>query len=398
MVATGLQVVVHIQRGPHTRHVVVILGDTHGYAPEFTTAVVLVQQQGVPAVGIHVETTLGVDVALAFLEGGFNHMHPVQLPAGQIRVEVGNTQNLGVRGALFANLVVVVGNVDFPHPFIVPVIAIHGTVEDVGVVGGTQIIRRRDRRVITQVRCPAHTALAGVITPTIPRADDLVQGFMDQDCATGKAGRRLGERQVVENDVIEIFFTAFRAVEVEKGFLLGRHQAVIPVGLHGNFTGTTGQGYTAPAGQMVPDHLPGFFFVIAMKDRERIATVGAIKAFSLTNHFRIHCVLADVLGDPVRNRVGATGLVNRNPEGRRIGFKHGLLAIGQVLAVLVHVGRIDGEQHLVIRKRVDMVLATALIASRGLCQATVPRRDGAIGVSGLNRTERGQVITQPCCF
>ena len=126
-----------------------------------------------------------------------------------------------------------------------------------------------------------------------------------------------------------------------------------------------------------------------MQDRERIATEGAFQALGFTHNFRIHRVLASILGNPVRNRMGTAGLVNRNLEGRRVGFKHGLLAIGQVLAVLVHVGRIDGEQHLVVRKRVDMVLATALIAGRRLCQATVPRRDGAIGVSGLDRTERG---------
>src|SRR5690554_7313803 len=49
MVTTGLQVVVHVQCCPHTRHVVIVLSDTHGYAPELTTAVVLVEQQSVPA-------------------------------------------------------------------------------------------------------------------------------------------------------------------------------------------------------------------------------------------------------------------------------------------------------------------------------------------------------------
>src|SRR5690554_555757 len=101
MVPACLEVVIHIQRTPYTRHVVIVLSDTHGYAPELTTAVVLVEQQSVPAVGIDIETTLGVDVALTILEGGFNHVHPVQFPAGDRKSTRLNSSHVRISYAVF---------------------------------------------------------------------------------------------------------------------------------------------------------------------------------------------------------------------------------------------------------------------------------------------------------
>src|SRR5690606_7929165 len=106
--------------------------------------------------------------------------------------------------ALFPDTVVVVGDVHFLQAFIVPVIPVHGTVEDIGVIGGTQVVCGGNRRVVTEVRSPAYPALAGVVAPAVTRVDDLVQGFVNQDRTTSQAGWRLGERQIVEDHVIEI--------------------------------------------------------------------------------------------------------------------------------------------------------------------------------------------------
>src|SRR5690606_2424302 len=183
------------------------------------------------------------------------------------------------RRTLFTDTIVVIGNVDFLHSLITPGVAVHGTVEDIGVIGSTQVVCRRNRGVITQVGRTTHTTLASVIAPAIPRIDNLVQGFVNQDGTTGKTRRRLGKRQIVKDDVVQLFLTALGAVEVEEHFLLRRHQTIITVGLNSHFTGSTGNRNTAPASQVVPDNLPGLFFIRSMKNRKRVAPESAFKTF-----------------------------------------------------------------------------------------------------------------------
>src|SRR5690606_38746196 len=87
-VATGLQVVAGFQGVPGHLVVVVVLGVGLGHAPQVATTVVVVDDRGLPGVFVDVEVTLGVDVALAGLEGGFHVPDTVQLIAGQILVDV----------------------------------------------------------------------------------------------------------------------------------------------------------------------------------------------------------------------------------------------------------------------------------------------------------------------
>ena len=206
---------------------------------------------------------------------------------------------------------------------------------------------------------------------------------MNQNGTTGKAGRRLSKRQVVEDHVVQIFLTTLRVIKVEECFLLRGHQAVVAIGLNRYLAGTPGDRNTAPTSQVVPDHLPGLFFVVAMQNGEWIATEGAIDSLSLTNNLGIHRVLPGILSHPVGHRVGAPGLINRYPERSWVGFQHRPDTIGQVVAVLIHIGCSNGEQHFVIRERIYMVLPATFITRRWLGQATIPCRNGASVITGF---------------
>ena len=92
--------------------------------------------------------------------------------------------------------------------------------------------------------------------------------------------------------------------------------------------------------------------------------------------------------------MGTAALVNRHTEGGGIGLEHGLDAIGQEIGVLVHVRGGDGKQHLVVRERVDVVLAGAFIARRRLGQPPVPGRDGTGIIAGPGRAEGRQVFAE----
>ena len=58
---------------------------------------------------------------------------------------------------------------------------------------------------------------------------------MNQDGTTGETRWRLSKRQIIENNVIEFFFTTLRVVVIEEGFLLRGHKGVIAIRLHCHF-------------------------------------------------------------------------------------------------------------------------------------------------------------------
>jgi hypothetical protein len=62
--------------------------------------------------------------------------------------------------------------------------------------------------------------------------------------------------------------------------------------------------------------------------------------------------------------------------------------------VLLEVGRRDREQRSVGGEGIGMVGAW-LVVGGGLADPAQPGRDGAVGVAGLDRAERGEVATEP---
>ncbi|MCY1512764.1 hypothetical protein D9M68_472380 [compost metagenome] len=388
MVAAGLQVVEHVQRGPGGRQVVVVLQVGHRYAPQLATAVVLVDHRGLPAVLVEVQGALGVDVAGARLQGAFHDPHAVQFVAGDGRVQVARLQQVVVFDLGAGHLVVVVGNVDFLLAHQLPVVAVRRTVEHVGVIGGTQAVGGGDRRVVGEVRRAAHATLAGVVAPGLARFLDLVQGLVDQGRTTGQACRALGEGQVEEEDVVQVGVRPFRVVVLEQGFLLRGHQGVVAIALHGHFRGAADDVAAAVADDVVPQ---GFHAVL--RNRERDAAVGVGEAVAAVQQLGAGGVLDGVVIDPLRRGAGAAGLVDRHLEAVRVGIEQGDLTRGQVGLVLVQVGLGDGEQRLVFRERVRMVLA-GLVAGRSLGDAAGPGRDGAGGVAALLGAEGGQAAAE----
>jgi hypothetical protein len=59
---------------------------------------------------------------------------------------------------------------------------------------------------------------------------------MDKNRTTSKTGRRLGKREIVENDVIQFIFTALGVVKIKKDFLLGSNQRIVAIALLSYFT------------------------------------------------------------------------------------------------------------------------------------------------------------------
>ncbi|MCY1421395.1 hypothetical protein D9M71_370510 [compost metagenome] len=77
-------------------HVVIVLGVGLGDTPQLTTTVILVDHRCLPGVFVDVEVTLGVDMTLAFLQGGDHMPDTAQLIPAQVLVDVPGLDDVGV--------------------------------------------------------------------------------------------------------------------------------------------------------------------------------------------------------------------------------------------------------------------------------------------------------------
>ena len=147
------------------------------------------------------------------------------------------------------------------------------------------------------------------------------------------------------------------------------------------------EGVAAPAQDVIPDDLDAL-----LRNREGDAddraghTVAALGQLGRGRH-RLGRIV-----DALRRRGAAVGRVDVHLV-RRISLEHGLLADRQLGGVLAHVVGRDGEEHLVGGIRVGMVLAL-LVAGRRCGDATVPGRDGAVGVAGFFAAHGGEVLAE----
>ncbi len=82
---------------------------------------------------------------------------------------------------------------------------------------------------------------------------------------------------------------------------------------------------------------------------------------------------------------------------RWISFEHRLLADGQFVGVLIHVCRGNGKQYFVTGIWVRMMHAL-FVSSRRCGDATVPGRDGAVGIAGFLATQWGEVLAETRCI
>src|ERR1700690_4016920 len=77
----------------------------------------------------------------------------------------------------------------------------------------------------------------------------------------------------------------------------------------------------------------------------------------------------------------------------RVGLQQRQVAGRELVAVLGGVARVDDKERLFAGKRIGMVVA-GFVARGWSGDAAVPRGDGAVGVAGLFRTKRGEILAQ----
>ena len=63
---------------------------------------------------------------------------------------------------------------------------------------------------------------------------------MNQYRTTGQTCRSFGERQVIEQNIVQVFDVFITAIEVKFNFLLYRHQREITINMHSNFRSPAG--------------------------------------------------------------------------------------------------------------------------------------------------------------
>ncbi|MNI38739.1 hypothetical protein D3C73_928950 [compost metagenome] len=137
---------------------------------------------------------------------------------------------------------------------------------------------------------------------------------------------------------------------------------------------------------MVPDGFQAIF-----RDRERRGgTIQVIHA--KTVELDVHRFLLDLVGDRRRHHGGPMGRIDRHRIVRVLGQQR-LHARRDLVLVLRHVGRGNGEQRFLVGERINIALVRAP-AGRRLRHAPGVRGDGAIGVAGHLATQRRQVLAQ----
>ena len=197
-------------------------------------------------------------MALARLESGLYHPHPVQLVTGQVGVDVQRGEDVGVAHLIAMQLVGVVGHDHLLAPDQGPVVAVRRAVEHIQLVVGAQAVGGGARIVVGDIGRPSHAALAGVVEPGLARLLYLVEGIHHQQQATGQAGR--GQHLLLEQGdaVVEFLSGHTRRVVEEQHVLDELDQGIFAA------TGRCGLGdgatylLAAPVQQVIPDHLqPG---------------------------------------------------------------------------------------------------------------------------------------------
>src|SRR5690606_12240813 len=189
-VTARVQIVLGFHGIPGHQVVVVHHAVCFSHTPQFTTAIVMVDLNGLPGVFIKIEHTLGVYMALAIFQGGFYFPHTVQFVAGQILINVAGFYDVIVLNSRIFQLVRVVRNVHFLLADQFPVVTVRTTVVHIQVGRGTHTLGGSTRTVVSHLRSQAYTTLTSVIYPGLTRFFYLIQRFVYQQYVTRQASRR----------------------------------------------------------------------------------------------------------------------------------------------------------------------------------------------------------------
>src|SRR5437763_7495275 len=143
---------------------------------------------------------------------------------------------------------------------------------------------------------------------------------------------------------------------------------------------------------MVPEHLYS-----DLRDRKGHAADRAGHAVAVRNQLAGGGVALGSVVDALGGGGAAVGRIDQHlvvgvlPEQR-------LVTLGELRGVLGQVGRVDGEEWLVVRVRIGVVIAGMVVGEAGLkggLEAPGPGGNAAIGVAGLLAAERRELRTQP---
>ncbi|MNN29861.1 hypothetical protein D3C81_1434810 [compost metagenome] len=137
---------------------------------------------------------------------------------------------------------------------------------------------------------------------------------------------------------------------------------------------------------MVPHH---FHTILRNREGDVAGLFEVLQAVAVVHRLGGHRTLLHRVIDRLRCRSGTAGLEYRNLVGFRIALEHRLLAGGQLVLVLRHVGLGDDEQWLVVGERIAEEAFGIHRCGVGL-EAASPLGNAAVGIASLLTAQRSQ--------
>ena len=327
-------------------------------------------------------------MAGALLQRRLHHPHPVQFVTRKVRVDVAGLQDVAEAIAVAGQFVAVVGDVDFPLAHQLPVVPVRRAVVHVRLVVGALAVGAGAGVVVADVGGTPDAALSGVVDPGLARLRGLVQGLVNENERARQSGRGQHLLQEIGELVVDVVGGGARLLIPPQHLLPDLHHAV-GAGRGGcGLTAGNARGLAAVAQKMVPD---GFKAVLG--NRKGDALGGVHHTVAVLGEHRRGGVGDGPLVDARRQRGRTSGLVDRHPVCLGIALDHRDLAGREVGLVFPEIVRRDGEERLVVRERVDEMLA-APVAGRRLLDAAFPRGYGAGFVARPGGPQRRQLGAQ----
>ena len=361
--------------------------------PQIAACIVEVAHHGMAGVLIKEKHALAIEMAIAFLERGFQHPDAAQFVAHVVGVGMAGLEQIGVLHGIGVNLVRVGGNVDFLLAQILPVVALGRAIEEtVGVnrhLGAHAAAHGLVKAVLGDL---AHPACARVIAP----AQALVLAEVDWLTADADpAFLALGQLDRIH----ALGHGAFQRLAGLLGGVQQAHAAVVGAAEDGgailHHVGVVTQcvfGERAQRKQVVEGQ-----FHAGLGEGERYGSLDRVVGTHSVG--ADHGVLRIGFGrgtGKVRIAEVAVARIDGNAESLWVARKQGLLAFGQIGGVLGDILGRDGEQGLFIGIGVHRVLACMrrVLNSRRRSQPFARVFGYAAGGAGLFGTDTGQGLAQ----
>ena len=373
---------------PERLRIVVVDAVGLGDAPHLAAGIVLVDGKNLPAVLVDVKGAAFVDVRGTGLQGGFDDPDAVELVAGEVLVDVKRLEDVGVFHRAAVQFVGIVGNNDFLFADELPFVAVGSAVIHVELVAGAHAVGGGAGVVIGNIGGAAHAALAGVVDPGVPFFFHLVEGLVGKENGAGLAGGSDDGLLVVDENVIELGGSESGADVVEEELILELDEGVTAAAGGGGLADVAGGGDAAVAREVIPHDLEAL-----SRNREWHADDGVFERVAVVGEDGGGGVGLGGVVDPLGVGNAATGGVDDELVGRRIGFEQGDGAGGELGLVLGEVGRGDREARLIGGEWIGVVIA-GFVAGRRRENSAVPSGDGAGGVAGGLSAEGREVAAE----